>query len=224
MKVVRFKFLNNCIRVMSKPKLSEEERNALFDFFLDKPVDQKILSGAKHNTIAVRDWYRNLQRVDVYLAGHLTKETLEEFDKRRERLEKEGFTFYNPADLILSRFEKGQLDLEMLRKARTVFVSTPKISVGTFTEIGRAYGDKPIVMHYSGRDLYKEGFSTYDYIKEYSPLSFYHITDNLDIAFGCLLNILNGTVKYKRVSFQDKISGEWHSQRRCLNCSSLILE
>jgi len=209
---------------MNELKLSDEERNALFDLFLDKPVNQEILSGAKRKTVATRDWYRSLQTVDVYLAGYMTKETLEKFDKRRERLEKEGFTFYSPADLILSRFEKGQLDLEMLGKARAVFVSTPKISVGTFTEIGRAYGDKPIVVHYSGTDMYKEGFSTYDYMKEYSPLSFYHVTNDLDTAFNCLLNILNGTVRYENSSFQDKISGEWHGQKRCLNCSSIILQ
>jgi hypothetical protein len=210
---------------MNRPFLTIEERYILHDYFLNKPVDKpKILARARQKTVEVRDWYRSLPAVDVYIAGRLTKETLEDFDRRAKRLEKLGYTFYEPAELILSRFEKGELDLEMLGKARTVFVSTPVIGMGTFTEIGKIYGEKPVIVHYTGTDLYNENIPTCRYMRDYSPLTFYHVSDDMDVAFGCLLGELNGTVKFEEVTSEDKISGEKHTQKKCLNCSSFIFK
>jgi len=210
---------------MDRPFLTIEERRVLNDYFLSNPVrEPEILARARQKTVEVRDWYRALPAVDVYIAGHLTKETLAGFDRRAKRLGKLGYTFYEPAELILSRFEKGELDLEMLGKARTVFVSTQIIGMGTFIEIGKVYGEKPVIVHYTGTDFYNENILTCRYMKDYSPLTFYHVSDDMDVAFGCLLGELNGTAKFEEVTSEDKISGEKHTQKKCLNCSSFIFK
>lgn len=137
--------------------------------------------------------------IDVYIAGHLTKDTKKRFDAIERFLSRFGYKVFNPAKYELETARKASLDFSMLNEAKVLFVATEKVSIGTFIEIGymtcrKLKGeDVKIIVCYLGNDEYK-GVRTVDWIRDYSPMTVYvdYVTDDLVCALDKVLEILGG--------------------------------
>ncbi|MCD6482730.1 MAG: hypothetical protein J7K83_00470 [Candidatus Aenigmarchaeota archaeon] len=224
---------------MEKPRLSDEERNALLKVFRKEKLteeEKEIAEKAREKDLAIKNWYRE-NEIDVYVAGLLDVSEFSHFDSVEELFEHYGYNVYSPASFIDSREGKGEMDFLALRKARVLLAKLKRgkngaYSLGTSLELGyylaaHENDDGVVILYYEkdpeGKDIYKGDIHTYDYLKYFSPVhARIHVTDSIETAIKDVLAHLEGKAEYEEVLIKDEITGEEYKARKCKICGTVV--